>query len=140
MKLGMFIHRCFRSISKIRWSKVVSNNKPREIVEQEHISVCQHGITRESIFWTADGIRKRGRPKTSCRRECVWIDKLTVMAKTKDQTWWRDCATAFSATSWRGPCKEVLKKLLNQIYLLISKKILYTVSENTFLYLRMQTK
>lgn len=38
-KLGVFKHRCLRSVSKIKWSKVVSNNKPRETVEQEHISV-----------------------------------------------------------------------------------------------------
>ena len=62
----------------------MSNNVLREMAEQEDTIVeiarrkwrwvghvlrkDQHGITREDIFWTADGKRKRGRPKTTWRR------------------------------------------------------------------------
>lgn len=73
-----------RSIFKIRWPKVISNNERREMAGQKDIALeiairkwkwighmlrkDHHGITRESIFWTVDGKRKRGRPKTTLRR------------------------------------------------------------------------
>lgn len=119
-KLRVFVNRCLRSIFKIRWPKVISNNELRDMAGQEDISVeiarrkwrwighvlrkDQHDITRESIFWTADGKRKRGRPKTTWRRtaeselkkiELTW---KTVVAKAKNRTGWRDCVAALCAT------------------------------------------
>lgn len=77
-KLRVFVNRCLRSIFKIRWPKVITNNELREMAGQEDIAVeiarrkwrwishvlrkDQHDIIRESIFWTADGKRKRGMP------------------------------------------------------------------------------
>lgn len=119
-KLRVFVNRCLRSIFKIRWPKVISNNELRDMAGQEDIAVeiarrkwrwighvlrkDQHDITRESIFWTADGKRKRGRPKTTWRRtaeselkkiELTW---KTVVAKAKNRTGWRNCVAALCAT------------------------------------------
>eukprot|EP00105_Crassostrea_gigas_P027665 XP_011449082.1 PREDICTED: uncharacterized protein LOC105343405 [Crassostrea gigas] len=119
-KRRVFVNRCLRSIFKIRWPKVISNNELRDMAGQEGIAVeiarrkwrwighvlrkDQHDITRESIFWTADGKRKRGRPKTTWRRtaeselkkiELTW---KTVVAKAKNRTGWRDCVAALCAT------------------------------------------
>jgi hypothetical protein len=55
----------------------------------------QHNITREAIFWTANGKRKRGRPKTTWRRTTeselkqIGLTWRTVVAKAKDRTGWR---------------------------------------------------
>lgn len=76
----MFVNRCLLSIFKTRCLKVISKNDRREIAGQEDIAVeiairewrwighmlrkDHHGISRKSIFRTADGKRIRGRPKT----------------------------------------------------------------------------
>lgn len=63
----------------------------------------QSDITRESLFWTADGKRKRGRPKTTWRRtaeselkQLGWSWK-EIEKKAKDRTGWRDCVAALCA-------------------------------------------
>lgn len=38
-KLRVFVNRCLRSIFKIRWPKVISNNELREMAAQEDIAV-----------------------------------------------------------------------------------------------------
>ena len=119
-KLRVFVNRCLRTIFKIRWPRIVSNNELREMSGQEDITVeiarrkwrwvghvlrkDQHDITREAIFWTADGKRKRGRPKTTWRRTAeselkqIGLSWRTVETRAKDRTGWRDCVAALCAT------------------------------------------
>ncbi|KAK3105137.1 hypothetical protein FSP39_017997 [Pinctada imbricata] len=119
-KLRVFIHRCQRTIFKIRWPNVVSNKTLREISGQEDIMVeisrrkwrwvghvlrkDPNNITREAIYWTSDGKRKRGRPKTTWRRTAeselkqIGLSWRTIETRAKDRTEWRDCIDALCAT------------------------------------------
>ncbi|XP_061184963.1 uncharacterized protein LOC133192979 [Saccostrea echinata] len=118
-KLRIFVNRCLRTIFKIRWPKLVSYNYLREMSGQEDIAVeivrrkwrwvghvlrkDQHNITRESIYWTADGKRKRGRPKTTWRRTSenelkeIVLTWKAIETKAKDKNGWRDCVAALCA-------------------------------------------
>nr|XP_034311369.1 uncharacterized protein LOC117684225 [Crassostrea gigas] len=100
-KLRVFVNRCVPSIFKIRRPKVISNKALREMAGQEHIAVeiarrkwrwighvlrkDQYDITRECIFWTADGKRKKGKPKTTWRRTAE-----SELKKSKHgKQWWQ---------------------------------------------------
>ncbi|XP_062597058.1 uncharacterized protein LOC134258511 [Saccostrea cucullata] len=116
-KLRVFVNRCLRTIFKIRWPKIVSNNKLREMSGQEDIVVeivrrkwrwvghvlrkDRHNITRESIFWTADGnLREKGAGQKQHGVELkeIGLTWKEVERKAKDRTGWKDCVAALCAT------------------------------------------
>ena len=78
-KLRAFVRKCFRSILRIRWPMNISNKRVREKCNQEDIMVelasrrwswighvqrkPPNGITKEALYLTTDGTRRRGRPQ-----------------------------------------------------------------------------
>ena len=118
-KIRVFINRCLRTIHKIRWPRTISNKDLLAISGQGDImeeiarrkwSWIGHvlrkdtdDITREAIFWTADGKRKRGRPKTTWRRTAekelkeIGYTWKTAEVKAKDRAEWRCCVDALCA-------------------------------------------
>ncbi|KAL9960159.1 hypothetical protein ACROYT_G033572 [Oculina patagonica] len=83
-KLRVFIHKCLRIILGIRWPQKISNLEVRNIRKQEDIMVSltrrkwswighvlrkdSGDVAKEGLFWTPEGKRARGRPRTTWRR------------------------------------------------------------------------
>jgi len=83
-KLRVFLHKCLRIILRIKWPMKISNKSVRKKCNQEDIMVelanrrwswighvlrkPQNDITKEALFWTPDGRRRRGRPRLTWRR------------------------------------------------------------------------
>ena len=122
-KLRVFVHKCLRIILRIRWPMKISNKSAREKCNQEDITVelanrrwswighvlrkPQDDITKEALFWTPDGRRRRGRPCLTWRRSVeselkgrlglTWSEASRI---AQDRERWRDLVGALCAT-WR---------------------------------------
>jgi hypothetical protein len=110
-KLEVFQNRCLRRILQIYWPNKISNQELRSRtgvrpVEMEvkarrwkwigHVSRMERdAVPRVALRWTADGKRKRGRPKETWRR--------TVEREMKDQnlTWDKIARRASDRENWR---------------------------------------
>ena len=83
-KLRVFTHKCLHIILGIRWPQKVTNSEVCKICNQEDIMVSLAGrkwfwighvlrkdpsdIAKEDLFWTPEGQRQQGRPRTTWRR------------------------------------------------------------------------
>jgi len=119
----VFVHKCLRIILRIRWPMKISNKSVREKRNQEDIMVelanrrwswighvlrkPQNDITREALFWTPEGRRRRGRPRLTCRRSVeaelkgrlglTWGEASRI---AQDRKRWGDLVGALCGT-WR---------------------------------------
>ena len=119
-KLRTFVHRCLRTILKIRWQQHITNKEVRNRAGQENIITeirkrrwkwlghvlrkDPDDISREAVFWTPQGKRKKGRPKITWRRTMqMELNEAKITMKeaeklARNRVRWRAVADATCAT------------------------------------------
>ena len=122
-KLRGFTHKCLRFLLGIRWPQKIMNFEVCNICKQEDIMVSftrrkwtwighvlrgdPNSVSREGLFWTPEGKRQRGRPKTTRRRsaEKEWLSiKLTwseIRKAAQNCVRWRELVAAL-CVPWRN--------------------------------------
>merc|ERR1711860_455626 len=92
-KIGVFQRKCLRSILRIFWPNVISNDDLyartnflplTDVILKKRwrghvLRMPNTENTKVALFWTPDGKRKRGRPKETWRR--------TVAREMKEKGW-----------------------------------------------------
>ena len=121
-KLRVFIHKCLRIILGIRWPQKVSNLEVRNICKQEdmmvditrrkwtwigHVLRKDSGdVAKESLFWTPEGKRQRGRPRITWRRSAekelksMHLTWNEIRKVAQDRSRWRETVEAL-CVPWR---------------------------------------
>jgi len=113
-KVQTFINNCHRRILKIHWPETISNVELWQRTKQETIEIeikrrrwgwightlpkPTSSITRQALTWNPKGKRKRGRPKTSMRR-----DLITDIEEVR-YSWGEIEMTAQDRRRWRTVC------------------------------------
>ena len=84
--LQVFLNHCFRTILGVRWPDTISNKELWRKTKQQPINLTirsrpwkwightlrkANNITKQSLEWSPQGKRKRGRPKNSWRRDVI---------------------------------------------------------------------
>ncbi|VDP00733.1 unnamed protein product [Schistosoma margrebowiei] len=110
-KIQVFINSCLRKILQIRWPDNINNNvlweRTNQIPAEEEIRKkrwkwightlrkAHNCVTRQALTWSPQGQRKRGRPKSTLRRE-MEIDMkkmnknwMELEKKAQDRVGWR---------------------------------------------------
>ena len=116
-KLRVFAHKCLCIILGIRWPQKVTNLEVRKICNQEDIMVSltwrkwtwighilrkdPNDIAKEGLFWTPEGKRQRGRPRTTWRRS------TKKELKTMHLTWSEIRKVAQDRSRWRETVKAL---------------------------------
>ncbi|KAL9978202.1 hypothetical protein ACROYT_G015696 [Oculina patagonica] len=115
-KLRVFIHKCLRIILGIRWPQKISDLEVRNICKQEDIMVSltrrrwswighvlrkdSGDVAKEGLFWTPEGKRARGRPRTTWRRSAekelksLHLTWNGIRKATQDRSRWRETVEA----------------------------------------------
>ena len=111
-KLQTFVNRCLRSILRIRWPEVVSNERLLEMTRQAPLDIDikrrkwgwightlrkpTHNVTRQALNWNPQGKRKVGRPRQTWRRSIV------KEAGVAGMTWAEVERTSQNRVRWRS--------------------------------------
>ena len=114
------MHRILRRILRIRWQQRITNERILKILGMENVS-CElrrrrwnwlgHILRREgsddcktALGWQPEGIRARGRPKTTWRRTIEkerntagWSSWNATKIAARDHNKWKDSVTALCA-------------------------------------------
>ena len=115
-KLRVFIHKCLRIILCIRWPQKISNLEVRNICKQEDIMVDltrrkwtwighvlrkdSGDVVKESLLWTSEGKRQRGRPRITWRRSAekelksMHLTWSEIRKVAQDRSHWRETVKA----------------------------------------------
>lgn len=111
-KIQVFVNKCLKRILKIYWPRVISNEnlwaltgfeKMDLVIRRRKWNWIGHtlrkpvdDIARQSLDWNPQGIRKRGRPKTTWKRTVV------EEAKAGGKEWREVTALAKNRTRWKA--------------------------------------
>lgn len=111
-RLQVFVNKCLRIICRVFWPNRITNERLWEITNQEPIATNirrrrwkwighvlrkpEHAIARQALEWDTNGVRKRGRPRTT------WKRTIKNEIKSIDKTWAEIKETAHNRREWRG--------------------------------------
>ena len=111
-KLQTFINTCLRTILRIRWPNVITNEDLWQHTQQEPVEELirqrrwrwightlrkpTSSIVRQALTWNPQGKRKRGRPKMTWRRE------LEADTKKSGHSWGQIERLAQDRDAWRA--------------------------------------
>lgn len=123
-KLQVFVNNCLRRIKRIFWPQLISNHQLWKETGQEQIEIeilkrkwrwlghtlrkPNEDIAKQALKWNPQGRRKRGRPKTTWRRQLekelkqqnLTISKAETLARDRRQ--WRSVVRGLSSTGGHG--------------------------------------
>ena len=120
-KLVAFENKCLRKITNTNWKDYKSNDELRKETKQKYITtiirkrrwayighalrMSEDKIPRQTIMWSPEGKRKRGRPKETLRRT-IEREAKTIGLKTQDL---QDLAT--NRKEWKTMTSALCAKL-----------------------------
>jgi len=130
-KLRLFTYKCLHIILGIRWPQKVTNLEVRKICNQEDIMVSLRrkwtwighvlrkdpsDIAKEGLFWTPEGKRQRGRPRTTWRRstekelKTIYLTWSEIRKAAQDRSRWRETVKAL-CVRWRDVDADFVLKI-----------------------------